>query len=188
MSKKSSKDRASLCTFTFADGRRCTSLRSGTKYDLCFFHLVKLRQRQEAEQAGEDVAAPLNSDYLNACDLSSAFGNLFTAVAKGFIKPKVANTLANIGQLLLRTQPLAKEEYVFTYGDKALRDAIDSTFNPDDYEQDSDSDDASDDDDSENDDSEEPAHSEENSDHDSGDSASSDSESPAPQIPTPPTH
>lgn len=178
MSKKPSKDRASRCTFIFADGRRCTSPRSGTKYDLCFFHLVKLRQRQAAEQAGEDVAEPLNADYLNACDLSAAFGNVFTAVAKGLIKPKVASTLANIGQLLLRTQPLAKEEYLFTYGDKALRNAIHCTFHPADSDEDSDRDDASDDDDSEED-----AHSKEDANPDSDDS-----ESPASQTSTPPSH
>ena len=177
MSKKLSQDRSSLCTFTFADGRRCTSPRSGSKYDLCFFHLVKLRQRQAAEQAGEDVAEPLNADYLNACDLNAAFGNLFTAVAKGLIKPKVASTLANIGQLLLRTQPLAKEEFRFTYGDKALRNAIHCTFHPDDSDEDSDPDD-----------SDEDVHSEEDADPDSGDSASSDSESPASQTSTPPSH
>src|SRR5208282_640124 len=177
MSKKPSKDHASRCTFTFADGRRCTSPRSGTKYDLCFFHLVKLRQRQAAEQAGEDVAAPLNADYLNACDLSLAFGNLFTAVAKGLIKPKVASTLANIGQLLLRTQPLAKEEFLLTYGDKALRNAINCTFNPDDPDQDSDT----------GDDSEDDSSSEEDTDPDNDDSASSDSDSAAPQTSTPPS-
>jgi len=183
MSKKPSKDHASRCTFTFADGRRCTSPRSGTKYDLCFFHLVKLRQRQAAEQAGEDVAAPLNADYLNACDLSLAFGNLFTAVAKGLIKPKVANTLANIGQLLLRTQPLAKEEFLLTYGGDALSDAIHSTFHPDDSHEDSNPDGAS-----EEDDSEEEALSEQHADPDSDESASSNSESAAAPTSTPPSH
>ncbi len=184
MSQNHSKDHASRCTFTFADGRRCASPCSGTKYDLCFYHLVKLRQRQAAEQAGEDVAAPLNADYLNACDLSLAFGNLFTAVAKGLIKPKVANTLANIGQLLLRTQPLAKEEFLLTYGDDALSDAIDSTFNPDDSHEDFDPDDASEDDSGSKDDS----GSEEDPASYNDESASSVSESAASPTSTPPLH
>jgi len=143
MSKKPSKDRASLCTFTFADGRRCTSPRSGTKYDLCFFHLVKLRQRLAAEQAGEDVAAPFDADFSTACDLNAALTRLFSAVAQGLIKPKVATTLANIGQLLIRNQPLAKQEILAAGGQrvwiKYVRDSVTPSALEDSSDDDSDS-------------------------------------------------
>jgi hypothetical protein len=176
MSKKPTKDRASLCTFTFADGRRCTSLRSGTKYDLCFFHLVKLRQRQQAEQAGEQVAAPFDTNFATACDLNAALTRLFSAVAQGLIKPKVATTLANIGQLLIRNQPLAKDEILSAGGQRIWAKLIQNAVTPPEPEDDSD------DDDSEND-----SRSEEDADSDNDDSASSDSESAAPQTSTPPS-
>jgi hypothetical protein len=130
MSKKPSKDRASLCTFTFSDGRRCSSPRSGAKYDLCFFHLVKLRQRQLAEQAGQEVAAPFDTGFVTACDLNAAFTRLFSAVAQGLIKPKVASTLANIGQLLLRNQPLAKEEIFAAGGHRVWAKFVQNAVTP----------------------------------------------------------
>ncbi len=143
MVNKLSKDRVSLCTFTFADGRRCRSPRSGTKYDLCFFHLVKLRQRLAAEQAGEDVAAPFDTDFSTACDLNAALTRLFSAVAQGLIKPKVASTLANIGQLLIRNQPLAKAEILSAGGQriwaKFVRDAVTPPALEDSSDDDSDS-------------------------------------------------
>jgi hypothetical protein len=130
MSNKLSKDRVSLCTFTFADGRRCRSPRSGTKYDLCFFHLVKLRQRRAAEQAGEDVAAPFDTDFSTACDLNAALTRLFSAVAQGLIKPKVASTLANIGQLLIRNQPLAKQEILAAGGQRVWTKFVRNSVTP----------------------------------------------------------
>ena len=41
MSTNRSKDRASMCSFTFADGRRCRSPRRNSHPHLCAFHAHK---------------------------------------------------------------------------------------------------------------------------------------------------
>ena len=145
MSKQLAKDRVSLCTFTFADGRRCSSPRSSAKYDFCFFHLVKLRQRQLAEQAGQEIAAPFDTDFVTACDLNAAFTRLFSAVAQGLIKPKVASTLANIGQLLLRNHPLAKEEILGAGGERVWTKFVRNAVTPPAPQDDSDAEDSEED-------------------------------------------
>ncbi len=41
MSSLRLQDRASLCTFTLADGRRCRTPRSGSHPHFCFYHARK---------------------------------------------------------------------------------------------------------------------------------------------------
>jgi hypothetical protein len=41
MPSLSSKDRVSLCRFTFEDGRRCRTPRISTSPDFCFYHAKK---------------------------------------------------------------------------------------------------------------------------------------------------
>src|SRR5712692_8706218 len=104
MSTLSSKDRLTLCTFTFADGRRCRTPRQPAVAGqpghphLCFFHARKEAQARAADQVGRDVSGFLSGSYLSACDLNSALARLFAAVAQGNIKPRTAATLAYLGQ------------------------------------------------------------------------------------------
>jgi hypothetical protein len=125
MSTLHSEDRVSLCTFTFADGRRClTPLHSGHSH-LCYFHASKEVQAHAAEQAGRDITSCLSSGrYLSACNLSIALGRLFSAVAQGHIKPKTANTLAYLGQTLLQTIRLAQHEYINAFDTDAWPSAV----------------------------------------------------------------
>ena len=119
-----SEDRASLCTFTFADGRRCRTPRHPGHPHLCYFHARKEAQALAAEQAGRDISACLSSGrYLSACNLSIALARLFSAVAQGHIKPKTANTLAYLGQTLLQTIRLAQHEYINAFDTDAWRSA-----------------------------------------------------------------
>ncbi len=100
MSTNRSKDRSSLCSFTFVDGRHCRIPRqtqTGHPY-LCAFHARKEAQALAGEAAGKDIAYHLSGSYLSACDLTSALGRLFSAVAQGQVKPKTASTLAYLGQ------------------------------------------------------------------------------------------
>src|ERR1700730_8201897 len=81
-----SKDRSSLCAFTFADARQCrTPRRAGHPY-LCAFHARKEAQALAGEAAGQDIAYHLSGSYVSACDLSSALGRLFSAVAQGQVR------------------------------------------------------------------------------------------------------
>ena len=123
MSTTRSKDRSSLCSFTFAEGRQCRTPRAAHPY-LCAFHARKEAQALAGEAAGQDIAYHLSGSYVSACDLSSALGRLFSAVAQGQMKPKTASTLAYLGQTLVQALPLAQDEYINAYGTNSWRETI----------------------------------------------------------------
>src|SRR5712692_2988186 len=124
------KDRKSLCCFTFADGRQCRTPRRTGHPHLCFFHARKEAQSLAAEAAGRDISSFLSGEYLSACDLSSALGRLFAAVAQGNIKPKTASTLAYLGQTLIQSIQVAEHEYAEAFGSDAWRERVASSFAP----------------------------------------------------------
>jgi hypothetical protein len=129
MSTLRSEDRVSLCTFTFADGRRCRTPRHSGHPQLCYFHARKEAQALAAVQAGRDISVCLSSGrYLSACNLSIALGRLFSAVAQGHIKPKTAKTLAYLGQTLLQTIRVAQHEYINAFDTDAWRSAVRSSL------------------------------------------------------------
>jgi hypothetical protein len=123
MSTNRSNDRASLCSFTFADGRKCRTPRTAHPY-LCVFHARKDAQALAGEAAGKDIAYHLSGSFLSACDLSSALGRLFSAVAQGHVKPKTASTLAYLGQTLVQILPLAQDEYINAYDTDFWRETV----------------------------------------------------------------
>src|ERR1700720_472965 len=123
MSTNRSNVRASLCSFTFADGRQCRTPRADHPY-LCAFHARKEAQTLAAEKAGKDIAYHLSGSFVSACDLSSALGRLFSAVAQGQMKPKTASTLAYLGQTIVQALHLAQVEYIKAFGPNAWRETI----------------------------------------------------------------
>ena len=123
MSANRSNARASLCSFTFTDGRQCRTPRAAHPY-LCTFHARKDAQALAAEAAGKDIAYHLSGAFVSACDLSSALGRLFSAVAQGQVKPKTASTLAYLAQSLVQTLPLARHEYINAYDTDTWRGTI----------------------------------------------------------------
>ncbi len=68
MSTLRSKDRASLCSFTFADGRQCRTPRFSGHPRLCCFHARKEAQAQAADSLGPDISYRFSGSYLSACD------------------------------------------------------------------------------------------------------------------------
>ena len=124
MSTTRSKDRSSLCSFTFVDGRQCRIPRQTGHPYLCAFHARKEAQALAGDEAGKEIAYHLSGSYVSACDLSSALGRLFAAVAQGQVKPKTASTLAYLGQTLVQALPLAQHEYVNAYGPNSWRETI----------------------------------------------------------------
>src|SRR5260370_27024215 len=110
-----SKHRSSLCSFMFVDGRHCRIPRRVDHPYLCAFHASKEAQSLAGEAAGKDIAYHLSGSFVSACDLSSALGRLFSAVAQGHVKPKTASTLAYLGQTLVQILPLARNEYIDAY-------------------------------------------------------------------------
>jgi hypothetical protein len=125
-----SKDRSGLCSFSFADGRRCSTARCSGHPHLCYFHARKEAQALAAQQVGQDISACLSGSYLSACDLSAALGRLFSALAQGQLKPRTASALAYIGQTLLQSIQLAQGEYINAFGTDSWRRTIRSSFAP----------------------------------------------------------
>jgi len=81
-----------------------------------------------AKRAGKDVSTFFFANLLTACDLSAAMARLFTAVAQGQIKPKVASTLAYLSQTMLQSIPIAQHEYCEAFGTEPWRKAVRSSF------------------------------------------------------------
>ena len=129
MSTTRSKDRAGLCSFTFANGHRCRSLRSTSHPHLCYYHARKESQARAAEQIGRDVSYFFSGRYLSACDLTAVLARLFSAAASGELKPKTASILAYLGQTLLQSIHLAEHEYINAFDTNAWRDAVCSSVN-----------------------------------------------------------
>ena len=118
------KDRSRLCAFTFADGRQCRTPRRSGHQHLCYFHAQKEAESLAAKQAGEDISSFLSTNLLSACDLSAAMARLFSAVARGDVKPKVASTLAYLSQTMMQSIPFAQHEFCEAFSSDSWRKAI----------------------------------------------------------------
>ena len=129
MPSLSAKDRVSLCQFTFADGRRCRTPRTGNHPYFCFDHAQQEARAHAAESLGKDLTYFFSGDYLSACDLSTALGRLLPAVLRGDVKPRTARTVAYLAQTLLQTIHLAKHEYINTFGTDGWRNSIRNSVN-----------------------------------------------------------
>jgi len=125
-----SKDRTLLCSFSFADGRRCRSPRHSAHQPLCTFHARQEAETLAAQQVGRQIASTLSHRYLSACDLASALSHLFSAVAQGQVNTKAASALGYLSQSLVQTIPLAQDEYINAFGTDAWRDVIRNAFPP----------------------------------------------------------
>jgi hypothetical protein len=124
------KDRSGLCAFTFADGRQCRTPRRSGHLHLCYFHAQKEAQSQAAKQAGEAISSFFFGDFLSAGDLNAALGRVFSAVAEGHLKPKVATALAYLGQTLNQSVRLAQDEYANVFGGDVWRRKVASCLEP----------------------------------------------------------
>jgi hypothetical protein len=112
MSSIRPQDRAFLCSFTFADGRRCRTPLSSRHPRLCFDHARKEAQTNAPDQVGSDLSIFLSGDYVSAHDLSAAIARLLLDVAHGQIKRKTASTLACLSRILLHSIQLSQHEFI----------------------------------------------------------------------------
>ena len=124
MSSLKSKDRVSLCMFSFADGRRCRTPRVRNNPHFCFYHAQKEARARATQKLGKDLAYFFSGDYLSACDLSTALGRLIPAVIRGDVKPRAARTVGYLAQTLLQAIHLSKHEYTNAFGSDGWRQSI----------------------------------------------------------------
>ena len=129
MSSLTSKDRVSLCTFTFSDGRRCRTPRISNHPHFCFYHAQKEARARAAETLGKDLAYFFSGDYLSACDLSTALARLIPAVVRGDVKPKTAHTVAYMAQTLMQAIHISQHEYINAFGTDGWRKSVRNSVN-----------------------------------------------------------
>ena len=79
MSTTRSKDRAGLCSFTFANGHRCRSLRSTSHPHLCYYHARKESQATKVQA----LVFVVSGSVALLADLIHNFGDALTAVPLG---------------------------------------------------------------------------------------------------------
>jgi hypothetical protein len=129
MSSLKSKDRVSLCSFTFSDGRRCRTPRFRDNPRFCPYHAQKEARASAAQSLGKDLDYFFSGDYLSACDLSTALGRLIPAVIRGDVKPRTARTVAYLMQTLLQAIHLSKHEYTNAFGTDGWRQSVRNSVN-----------------------------------------------------------
>src|SRR5260370_1270224 len=104
------KDRSRLCAFTFADGRQCRTPRRSSHQHLCYYHAMKEAEALIAKQAREDLASLFCGKVLCPPDFAAALGRVLSAVARGYIQPKTAVSLAHHVQTLNQSIDLRQDE------------------------------------------------------------------------------
>jgi hypothetical protein len=124
MPSLSAKDRVSLCSFTFSDGRRCRTPRVLNHPHFCFYHAQKEARARAAETLGKDLAYFFSGDYLSACDLSTALARVIPAVVRGDVKPKTAHTVAYLVQTLMQAIHISEHEYINAFGTDGWRKSV----------------------------------------------------------------
>jgi hypothetical protein len=129
MSSLSPKDRVSLCSFTFSDGRRCRTPRIGKHPRFCFYHAQKEARARTAQKLGKDLAYFFSGEYLSACDLSTSLARLIPAVVRGDVKSKTAHTVAYLVQTLMQAIHISQHEYINAFGTDGWRKSVRNSVN-----------------------------------------------------------
>jgi hypothetical protein len=115
MSTKSSKDRASLCAFSFSDGRQCRALRHKPNSRYCLPHARKTRHIEEADEVAQEILEPISGNFVSSASLTQSLVHLFAAVAEGRIPPKRASALAKVSGILMKSIDASSHEFRAVY-------------------------------------------------------------------------
>jgi len=126
MSKKKPVDRASLCTFTFADGRQCRMLWTNQRSRVCYFHQQQADQVDIAIEAGEKIISGLYNDFVCHTSLNASLTRLFMSVALGDYDLKTAQTLGYLAQIIAKSIPQAEQELALSIGLNNMNSTVES--------------------------------------------------------------
>jgi len=124
MSSKTARDRRSLCSFLFADGRQCRMLRKNKTSSFCYFHQRRADDIDAAIEAGKNISSCLNGDFVTNCSLNATLSRLYFSVARGDFDVKTARTLAYLAQIMAKTLPAAKQELALSIGLNNMNQAV----------------------------------------------------------------
>jgi len=129
MPEPNSKDRASLCAFTYSDGRHCRSLRHSSKSKYCLPHDRQLRNLKEADAVAADLVEPISGDFVPASALTHSLTRLFQLLAEGRIDPKSATALASVANTLLKSISKSNDEFQQCYLEHYWRQLVRGHYN-----------------------------------------------------------
>jgi hypothetical protein len=88
MAKFTPEARASLCSFTYADGRRCRQPRTSTGEGYCYNHARKIREHRQLQELLDYIVEPLIHNTVSSTNLTFLLVRLYAAVAYGNVPPK----------------------------------------------------------------------------------------------------
>lgn len=101
-----------MCTFTFADGRRCRTPLSDRHPRLCFDHARKKAKARPADPVDIDLSFFFSGDYVTTHDLSAAIARLLPDVTHGPMKRKAASAISCLSRTLVHSIQLAQHERI----------------------------------------------------------------------------
>jgi hypothetical protein len=94
---------------------------------LCFFHSREERQQLELDRIGEDLAS-LSTEFHTMTEVRRAVAQLFKLVARNRIPLGNARLLAYLAQLLVYSQPDARQEIKFAFGHDGWNQVLRAAF------------------------------------------------------------
>jgi hypothetical protein len=124
MSARRSSVGASVCSFTFADGRRCRTPRCKDHPFLGYFQAQKEAQASARQKIAHDIGTWLIGDDVSAGDLATAIGLVIAFTAPGKISCKTVTTVGYLSQTLIQAIKLSPHEYINAGGADQWRRVI----------------------------------------------------------------
>jgi len=99
-------------------------LRNPAHSSFCAFHARQELQLLESQRLGGEISTSLNGNFLTATDINHVLGKLFIAVAQNRVSLRKAANLTYLGQVMLSSIPLVKQEFRFEYKFNQWREAV----------------------------------------------------------------
>jgi hypothetical protein len=125
ISDRQSRENASRCQFTFADGRQCKT----PPTQLCAHHAPKPRRGAKRVSDASALEA-LCSDLTTTTNINRALAQTFLLMAQGRISRKDAVAFGYLSQLLLQSVSGVRAEYVAANGYRQWENKLKTSFAP----------------------------------------------------------
>jgi hypothetical protein len=125
-SDRQSRENASRCQLTFADGRQCRNQRAS----LCAHHASKQKRGGNGATLKAPELEALCSDLTTATNINRALAQSFLLMAQGRISRKDAVAFGYLSQLLLQSVSRVRAEYVAANGYRQWENKLKTSFAP----------------------------------------------------------
>ncbi|HEV1287581.1 MAG TPA: hypothetical protein VNU44_19820 [Bryobacteraceae bacterium] len=126
ISDRQSRENASRCQFTFADGRQCKM----SSAQLCAHHTSKQKRGGQGAALKAPELEALCSDLTTTTNINRALAQTFLLMAQGRISRKDAVAFGYLSQLLLQSVSGVRAEYVASFGYRQWENRLKTSFAP----------------------------------------------------------